>query len=198
MTEGRRERADAIRNRRAILRATEELLAGHRPEQISMEQVAAAAGVGKGTVFHRFGSRMGLMLALMQERALDLDEALRSGPPPLGPGAPPRERMLAFLDAMVAVVARNKSLLAALGHAAATAPRPPDQGPPRDHPVYRSWHGHLSALIAEQRPDLDAELLGHLLLGSLQSDPILRLMERGEGQRLADGLRELATSLVDR
>ncbi|MET8624240.1 helix-turn-helix domain-containing protein [Kitasatospora sp. NPDC004669] len=198
MAEGRRERADAIRNRRAILRATEELLAGHRPEQISMEQVAAAAGVGKGTVFHRFGSRMGLMLALMQERALDLDEALRSGPPPLGPGAPPRERMLAFLDAMVAVVARNKSLLAALGHAAATAPRPPDQGPPGDHPVYRSWHGHLSALIAEQRPDLDAELLGHLLLGSLQSDPILRLMERGEGQRLADGLRELATSLVDR
>jgi hypothetical protein len=99
---------------------------------------------------------------------------------------------------MVAVVARNKSLLAALGHAAATAPRQPDQGPPGDHPVYRSWHGHLSALIAEQRPDLDAELLGHLLLGSLQSDPILRLMERGEGQRLADGLRELATSLVDR
>lgn len=137
-------------------------------------------------------------LALMQERALDLDEALRSGPPPLGPGASPRERMLAFLDAMVAVVARNKSLLAALGHAAATAPRPPDQGPPGDHPVYRSWHGHLSALIAEQRPDLDAELLGHLLLGSLQSGPILRLMERGEGQRLADGLRELATSLVDR
>jgi AcrR family transcriptional regulator len=198
MAEGRRERADAIRNRRAILRATEELLAGHRPEQISMEQVAAAAGVGKGTVFHRFGSRMGLMLALMKERALDLDEALRDGPPPLGPGAPPRERMLAFLDAVVAVVTRNKSLLAALGHAAATTPKAPDQGPPGDHPVYRSWHGHLSALIAEQRPDLDAELLAHLLLGSLQSDPVLRLMEQGEGQRLADGLRELATSLVDR
>ncbi|MEU6971938.1 helix-turn-helix domain-containing protein [Kitasatospora aureofaciens] len=198
MAEGRRERADAIRNRRAILRATEELLAGHRPEQISMEQVAAAAGVGKGTVFHRFGSRMGLMLALMKERALDLDEALRDGPPPLGPGAPPRERMLAFLDAVVAVVTRNKSLLAALGHAAATAPKAPDQDPPGDHPVYRSWHGHLSALIVEQRPDLDAELLAHLLLGSLQSDPVLRLMEQGEGQRLADGLRELATSLVAR
>ncbi|MFF2148430.1 TetR/AcrR family transcriptional regulator [Kitasatospora sp. NPDC058190] len=198
MAEGRRERADAIRNRRAILRATEELLAGHRPEQISMEQVAAAAGVGKGTVFHRFGSRMGLMLALMKERALDLDEALRDGPPPLGPGAPPRERMLAFLDAVVAVVTRNKSLLAALGHAAATTPKAPDQESPGDHPVYRSWHGHLSALIAEQRPDLDAELLAHLLLGSLQSDPVLRLMEEGEGQRIADGLRELATSVVDR
>jgi hypothetical protein len=107
--------------------------------------------------------------------------------------------MLAFLDAVVAVVTRNKSLLAALGHAAATTtPKAPDQEPVGDHPVYRSWHGHLSALIAEQRPDLDAELFAHLLLGSLQSDPVLRLMEQGEGQRIADGLRELATSVVDR
>ena len=33
-----------------------------------MEQVAAA-GVGKGTVFHRFGNRNGLMYALMVQRA---------------------------------------------------------------------------------------------------------------------------------
>lgn len=197
MAEVRRERADAARNRRAILRATEELLAGHRPEQISMEQVAAAAGVGKGTVFHRFGSRMGLMLALMQERALDLDEAVRTGPPPLGPGAPPRERLLAFLDAVVAVVARNKSLLAALGHAVTTTPQPPDQAPRGAHPVYRAWHAHLGGLIAEQRPDLDAELLAHVLLGALHSDPVLRLLEQGEGQRLADALRALAIPLLD-
>ncbi|MBO1417929.1 TetR/AcrR family transcriptional regulator [Streptomyces sp. FH025] len=197
MSEGRRERADAVRNRRAILRATEELLAGHRPEQISMEQIAAAAGVGKGTVFHRFGSRMGLMLALMQERALDLDEAVRSGPPPLGPGAPARERLFAFLDAVVEVVGRNKSLLAELGHAGTTT-QPSGEAPPTAHPVYLGWHAHLSALLAELRPDLDAELIAHLLLGSLQSAPILRLLEQGEGRRIAATLRELAESLVDR
>src|SRR6267154_2367665 len=96
MTAERPERADAARNRRAILSATEELLTHHRPEQISMEQVAAAAGVGKGTVFHRFGNRMGLMLALMYERAHALHDAVTTGPPPLGPGAPPRERLVAF------------------------------------------------------------------------------------------------------
>jgi len=52
-----------------VLHAYEQLLAEGRPQDISMEQVAAAAGVGKGTVFHRFGSRMGLMHALMVERA---------------------------------------------------------------------------------------------------------------------------------
>ncbi|MEU7989914.1 helix-turn-helix domain-containing protein [Streptosporangium canum] len=212
MIEERRERADAARNRRAILRATEELLARHRPEQISMEQVAAAAGVGKGTVFHRFGSRMGLMVALMQERAYALEEAVASGPPPLGPGAPPEERLAAFLDAIVDVVGRNKGLLAALGHAATATPRPewkehsrhPDGGDSGDHapgsrdghPVYRFWHGHVSALIAAGRPDLDGELLAHILLGSLQSEPVLRLLERGEAPRLAASLRVTAAGML--
>lgn len=210
MIEERRERADAARNRRAILRATEDLLARHRPEQISMEQVAAAAGVGKGTVFHRFGSRMGLMVALMQERAYALEEAVASGPPPLGPGAPPEERLTAFLDAIVDVVGRNKGLLAALGHAATAAPRPEwkEHGEHRgeggdhvpdsrdDHPVYRFWHGHTSALIAERRPDLDGELLAHILLGSLQSEPVLRLLERGEAPRLAASLHVMAAGML--
>ena len=130
MTQGRRERADAARNRRAILLATEDLLTRYRPEEISMGQVATAAGVGKGTLFHRFGSRMGLMRALMEERALALHESVATGPPPLGPGAPPRERLLAFLDGVIDVVSRNKGLIAALGHAASTAHKPQSRQQP--------------------------------------------------------------------
>ena len=124
MSQARPERADAARNRRAILAATEALLATRRPRDISIEQVAAAAGVGKGTVFHRFGSRMGLMTALMIERAQALSEAVASGPPPLGPGAPDRDRLLAFLDAVIEVVGRNKSLLTELAFSGAAGPRP--------------------------------------------------------------------------
>lgn len=185
------ERADAARNRRAILLATEELLGRHRPDEVTVEQVAAAAGVGKGTVFHRFGSRMGLMVALMQERAFGLRDAVENGPPPLGPGPPPRERLLAFLDAVVDVVGRNKGLLAALGQA--VSPRVHGD----DHPVYTFWHGHISELIAAERPDLDAPLLADLLLAGLQAEPILRLLERGETERLARGLRTLAAAILD-
>src|SRR5271156_7151755 len=156
MSQARPERADAVRNRRAILAATEELLATHRPRDISIEQVALAAGVGKGTVFHRFGSRMGLMTALMIERAQALTEAVSSGPPPLGPGAPDRQRLLAFLDAVIEVVGRNKSLLAELAFSATAEPvaaEPAAAGAAKDghrddHPVYRFWHGHISTLIA--------------------------------------------------
>ena len=116
--------------------------------------VEALAGldiaVGKGTVFHRFGNRTGLMYALMVERAQALEEAATAGPPPLGPGATERDRLLAFLDAIIEVVGRNKSLLAELAYSAAPDP-PPEKATARhrdDHPVYRFWHGHISTLIS--------------------------------------------------
>jgi AcrR family transcriptional regulator len=189
------ERADAARNRRAILLATEELLARFRPEQISMEQVAVAAGVGKGTVFHRFGSRLGLMTALMEVRAYALQDAVENGPPPLGPGAPAGERLLAFFDALVDLVALNKGLLAALGHAVTAAHRP-DADRADGHPLHRVWWAHVQALIAAERPDLDAEAAADVLLGGLQSDPVLRLFERGEGKRVAAVVHAMVEALL--
>ena len=171
-----------------------------------MEQVAAAAGVGKGTVFHRFGNRTGLMHALMVERAQALEEAVTSGPPPLGPGAPDRDRLLAFLDAIIEVVGRNKSLLAELAYSAAADPASGSPQPPRgnaarhrdDHPVYRFWHGHISALIAAQRPGADAEMIAHLLLGALHSEPILAQLAAEGPARLTAAMRALACAVLDR
>jgi AcrR family transcriptional regulator len=196
MSQARPERADAVRNRRAILAATEELLATHRPQDISIEQVALAAGVGKGTVFHRFGSRMGLMTALMIERAQALSEAVASGPPPVGPGAPDRERLLAFLDAVIEVVGRNKSLLAELAFSGAAEPVAKDDHRD-DHPVYRFWHGHISTLIAAQRPDVDAEMIAHVLLGALHSEPILACLAADGPARPAAAVRALARAILD-
>jgi AcrR family transcriptional regulator len=195
----REERADAARNRRAILTATEELLAAHRPQDISMEQVAAAAGVAKGTVFHRFGNRTGLMYALIIERAKALEEAVASGPPPLGEGVPDRDRLLAFLDAIIDVVARNKSLMAEF--ARSTSPPPPTKeqstGERNNHPVYRFWHSHISGLLAAQRPDVDAETLAHVMLGSLHSEPILNQLTTEGPKRLAAAMRSLVCAMLD-
>jgi AcrR family transcriptional regulator len=197
MSQARPERADAVRNRRAILAATEELLATHRPRDVSIEQVALAAGVGKGTVFHRFGSRMGLMTALMVERAQALTEAVTAGPPPLGPGAPDRERLLAFLDAVIEVVGRNKSLLTELAFSGASEPAAAGKNARDDHPVYRFWHGHISGLIAAQRPDVDAEMIAHVLLGALHSEPILTCLAADGPARPAAAVRALACAVLD-
>jgi AcrR family transcriptional regulator len=187
------ERADAARNRRAILAAAADLLATNRPEDVSLERVAAAAGVGKGTVFHRFGNRAGLMRALLVDRAEAFNAAVDSGPPPLGPGAPPRERLAAFLDALVGLIAGNTSLVAADDHATSTHR---GGSADRDHPVYRWWHAHTSGLIAAERPDLDADLLGHVLLGAFHHEPVLALLRAGEVERVSGTLRTLARSLL--
>lgn len=65
-------------------------------EAVTMDALAEAAGVGKGTVFRRFESRAGLMAALVNDFEIDWQDAVISGPPPLGPGAPPLERLLAM------------------------------------------------------------------------------------------------------
>jgi AcrR family transcriptional regulator len=188
------ERADAARNRRAILAAAEKLLAVRRPDQVSVEQVAAAAGVGKGTVFHRFGSRRGLMIALAEQRGFAVHEAVLSGPPPLGPGAPPRERLLAFLDALVDLVSRNIGLMAALDHASIAHRRGDEEDD--EHPLHVFWQGHIAGLLAEARPDLDAELLAQVLLGGLRSDVVLQLVASGGAARLAAALRTTAEALL--
>jgi len=192
-SEGRPERADAARNRRAILAAAEDLLQRYEPAQVSIERVAAEAGVGKATVFHRFGSRAELMRALMEERAAALREAALGGPPPLGPGAPPHERLLAFLDGIVALAARNTGLLTAQEHAAVTS----KDGSRQAHPVYVFWHGHIAGLIEEARPDLDAALLAHVLLGALHAEPLARLLREGEAGRVAAVIRHVATAILD-
>lgn len=96
LTDAPVERADAARNRRALLQAAAELMGGCGLEALTMDAVAAKAGVGKGTVFRRFGSREGLMASLLDHREEEWQAGVLSGPPPLGPGAPPMDRLLAF------------------------------------------------------------------------------------------------------
>ncbi|HWJ66662.1 MAG TPA: helix-turn-helix domain-containing protein [Nocardioides sp.] len=96
LSSGPSERADAARNRSALLDAAAELMAGCGVDALTMDAVAARAGVGKGTVFRRFGSREGLMASLLDHREAEWQASVISGPPPLGPGAAPMERLLAF------------------------------------------------------------------------------------------------------
>ncbi|MET0450620.1 MAG: helix-turn-helix domain-containing protein [Mycobacterium sp.] len=90
------ERGDAARNRILLIDAARRLIADYGAETVTMDDVAAAAGVGKGTLFRRFGSRAGLMIVLLDEDEKAEQRAFMFGPPPLGPGAPPLERLLAY------------------------------------------------------------------------------------------------------
>ena len=90
------ERADAARNREVILAAASRLVDELGVERVSMDAVAREAGVGKGTLFRRFTSREGLMAAVLDRSETAWQASILSGPPPLGPGAPPYDRLLAM------------------------------------------------------------------------------------------------------
>ncbi|WP_237047816.1 TetR/AcrR family transcriptional regulator [Lentzea guizhouensis] len=82
---GRPLRADAVRNQARLLEAAARLAAERGAAALTMEAVAVAAGVGKGTVSRRFGDRNGLLQALLDHAERQFQEAFLSGPPRWAP-----------------------------------------------------------------------------------------------------------------
>ncbi len=153
------QRADATRNRQAILGAAGQLVTEHGVEALSMESAAARAGVGIGTVYRHFGDRAGLAHALLDAGERQLQFAFLAGPPPLGPGAPPAARIRAFLHAFVDRLGVQAALLAVAESHTPTA---------RFHNgAYDAHHAHLAMLLAQVRPDGDARYLADALLAPL-------------------------------
>jgi AcrR family transcriptional regulator len=109
------ERGDAARNRALLLDAARRLVAERGADAVTMDDVATEAGVGKGTLFRRFGSRSGLMIVLLDEDEKVEQQAFMFGPPPLGPGAPPLERLIAYGRERLQFVWNHLALLSDVG-----------------------------------------------------------------------------------
>src|SRR5690349_23866283 len=104
------ERADAARNRRLLLATARGIVAAEGADKLTMDGLAERAGLGKGTVFRRFRTRAGIFLALLDEEETRFQQQLMSGPPPLGPGAPAVERLIAFGRARLEFLVRHTVL----------------------------------------------------------------------------------------
>jgi AcrR family transcriptional regulator len=166
----RPERSDAARNRTAILGAAQRLLAERGPESITMDRVALEAGVGKGTLFRRFGSRADLFRALLDETESRLQEGFIRGEPPLGPGAPPLERLVAFGEALLALTEQRGALLLAAEHH--------DRLLRYRSVVHGVYRAHVMSLLSELEHQ-DAEYLTDVALAALAPELVLHLLDRG-------------------
>lgn len=178
----RAERADAARNRRRILDTAARLFAEHGVDGVSLDAVAAEAGVGKGTVFRRFGDKAGLAAALLDEREAALQAAVLTGPPPLGPGAAPVERAVAFTRAYLDYVLAAPELVR-MSETASSGAR-------FRIGSFGFWHAHLRILLAAagHRPPL-AGVLAHALLAPLAAEHLLAQRASGVPRDdLVDGL----------
>ena len=183
------ERADAARNRHILLSAAQKIVAERGIDALSMDVVAAEAGVGVGTVYRRFGDRTGLAYALLDDAERQFQTAFLAGPPPLGPGAPAAQRIRAFMHAYLDRLELQGGLLA---HAEGSSPTA------RFHSgAYHTHRMHLAALLIEFRPDADADYLSEALLALLGAQFFLHQRhELGFSiVRIKAGLDQLLTSL---
>jgi AcrR family transcriptional regulator len=161
-----KERADARRNRERILCATMRLIERVGIDCFSMDDVAAEAGVGKGTLYRRFGDRSSLLRALISEPEQAFQDELIRGLPPLGPGAPPDERLHAFGDGILRFLDRHAAYIRATERLSAAKRY--------GHPVYAFYRTHVSLLVRQscgETPHHD--YLVDCLLGPLSAEPFL-------------------------
>jgi AcrR family transcriptional regulator len=186
-----RERADAARNRLRVLEAAQRLFDERGVEAVTMDEVVAAAGVGKGTLFRRFRDKGGLAAALLDQYETELQQRLLTGPPPLGPGAPPVERLGAFVAAYLDYVHARLELVQM---SQSSAP-----GARLSTGAHALWRRHLVVLLTAA--DLDRpELRADLLLAGLSAEQIRHWL-RAEGRdrgALARDLTALALAGVER
>jgi len=104
------ERADAARNRRLLLATARQIVAAQGADKLTMDGLAERAGLGKGTVFRRFRTRAGIFQALLDDEERDFQQQVISGSPPLGPGAPPLDRLIAYGRARIDFLIRHREI----------------------------------------------------------------------------------------
>lgn len=180
------ERADAARNRAKVLAAAAELFAARDPRTVTMDDIAKAACVGRGTLYRRYPDTNSVAVALLDEHERALQEKLLSGPPPLGPGAPPAQRLAAFYAAMVELLDTHAHLVlgAEIGGARFTTG------------AYGFWYAHVRGLLVAaglREPDA----LVDPLLAPLAAEVYRQQRERGltSGQ-IAHALRMIAETVL--
>ena len=208
-------RPRVVRGRKAVelslVDAATRLFAARNPSSVTVREITAEAGVNHGLVHHYFGSKQGLLLAVLENlsaRAAE-PEARRAG---LAPGSPLARYVLVasrvLLDGKGAIAGEQRAELfaqlqrlfrTALGtRAAEQEPSPATSGGGRD--------GNSAALVGvpEARPflDLPAAQAIALVMGWLVFEPFLLegalAREQSELERIRAALQESAAALGSR
>ena len=161
------ERADAARNRRHLLATAREILAEQGADTLTMDGLAERAGLGKGTVFRRFATRAGIFAALLDDDERVFQQQVLAGPPPLGPGAAPLDRLIAYGRARTAFLIEHCDIARAAldGH----QPIPAGSQTPLSQV-------HIRMLLRQMSLDAaDLDMLAVQLTGALDGPPLLYL-----------------------
>ena len=193
-------RLNVDERRLQLLEAGQTLFAEHAYEEISMRQIAEAAGISKPLLYHYFPNKAELFKAAVAEHAAELERLLE----PAGDG-PPVQQLSDSLDGYLAWIEANARAWQKLMQSAATLPEAgtlveqfrsrtlqqiaarmtPGEPRPALRNALRGWLGYIDAAILDwlSSGGLSREQLRNMLLASFgaavlaaqQADPEIEL-----------------------
>jgi AcrR family transcriptional regulator len=184
------ERADAARNRAHLLATARQMLAEQGADKLTMDALAERAGLGKGTVFRRFGTRAGIFAALLDDDERAFQQRVLAGPPPLGPGAAPLDRLIAYGRARTGFLIAHRDIARAAldGH----QPVPAGSQTPMSQTHIRSLLRQLDL------GDADIDMLAVQLTAALDAPLLLYLSDLTVGPRTAERIARSWEDLIKR
>jgi AcrR family transcriptional regulator len=170
--------------RRQLLDLGADLFARHAYDELSMAQIARAAGISKALLYHYFPSKQAYFAATLEQAAAELAATVEPDP-----ALPPVEQLAGSLDAYLAWVERNADAYAKLITSVGAVPEvrdlvervrdetadrilagiaPQGAAPPLRAAV-RGWLWFLDGAILDwiEHRDIDRRRLHGLLLGTL-------------------------------
>ena len=187
--------------RSQILQAGATLFADHAYEEITMVQIANAAGVSKPLLYHYFPSKIDLFKAAVAEYADELNELLQTRT-----GDTPAQQLTSVLDAYLAWIEAHERTWAKLIQSTTTLPEARQivtdfrsrtltelarglTGDPHPKPALRTalngWLGYIDAAIFDwtthhdlargQLRDLLLAAFGAAVLAAQNTDPSINL-----------------------
>ena len=201
MSEPAYTRLQVDERRRQLIEAGSALFAEHAFEEISMREIAQAAGISKPLLYHYFPSKIELFKAAVAERASELERLIE----PSGEGAP-FDQLSQSLDSYLGWIEQHDRMWTKLMQSAATLPEAASVvesfrtqtldrilrtliGRRKPRPALRTalkgWLGYVDAAILDwvESPDLTRAQLrdlliaafGAALLSAQQIDPKITL-----------------------
>ena len=180
------ERADAARNRQHLLATAREMLAEQGLEKLTMDGLAERAGLGKGTVFRRFGTRAGIFAALLDDDERAFQHEVLAGPPPLGPGAAPLDRLIAYGTARTSFLIEHRDI----ARGALDGHQPVPAG--AQSPLSQT---HIRMLLAQlDLDDTDLDMLALQLTAALDGPALLYLSSSDLADATPDITERIARS----
>jgi len=176
------ERRDATKNRERLVAAARALFAARGMAEVTMAEIAQAAGVGKGTLYRRFANKGELCLLLLDENLRTHEEEMLALLQQMSAeGASYLARLAAFLGHVAAFTEHHMALLSEVQRAGIT-PALADIDPPYFRFQHMTVGGLLRAAQSTGAIDtsVDVEMLLDLLLAPL-TPPYFRYLRERRG-----------------